>query len=259
MNLAVEIPKPSRYIKHSVIDQIANEVAKAWCSQNPSMAEDKIDIEDFVSHVLKKELDWEIIDEPANRTCFAALVGDKILLNANYRSLFAEKPFMLRSSLAHEAGHEILRHADKLYVDENQLSLFGDVESQQLRFHDSSLRRFDVSDEEYFEIRQRLARESAISPDARELLAALEDRLEPEWMFYQAEQFGSCFLIPKDRLFHYLESGLDLCQWRSLYALAEKFGVSISMMSVRLQKLGLISIDNKQIRLIPQTLRLSLL
>lgn len=254
MNFSVEIPRPSRYVRHIVIDEIANGIARMWVNESTSVTGDVIDVEDFVASALSKEIDWEMISEPPSRTCFAALVGDRILLNRRHESLFREKPFLLRSCLAHEAGHEILLHAEKLPINENQPSLFGDTQSGQLRFHDSSLRRFDVSNDEYLEIRRQLARQAAVNAEARELLASLDDRLEPDWMFFQAEQFASCFLIPKDRLFAALETGVNLGQWKSIYDLAEQFGTSVSMMCVRLQKLNLIALNGKEIRLIPTTL-----
>ena len=104
-----------------------------------------------------------------------------------------------------------------------------------------------------------MAKTALIDHTSREILNVLSDEMEPEWMYYQAEQFASCFLIPKDRLFEYLETGLDIAKSPILYDLAAQFGVSISMVSVRLQKLKLIAINGKEITLLPQEKQPSLI
>jgi Zn-dependent peptidase ImmA (M78 family) len=70
----------------------------------------------------------------------------------------------------------------------------------------------------------------------------MQDRFEPEWMFRQAEHFSICLRIPRDYLLEQLEEGWDFNSWAPVYRLAERFGVSPSMMRVRLEKLGIIEI-----------------
>lgn len=258
MNSPLVVPKVTRYTKHSEIDEIASSIAIWWLSESSSIDSEIVDVEDFVATVLDKEIRWDSINEPPNRTCFASLTSETITLNSQHRGLFTEKPFILRSSLAHEVGHSILRHVEALDTNPDQPSLFEQDDAAQIRFHDSALRRFDLSNEEYLKIRSDLARIAAIDWEARQVLAELSNRLEPEWMFYQAEQFASCFLIPKNKLFECIADENSLTTWRSLYALAKRFEVSISMMCVRLQKLNLISLRGRQIIVTPQTLRLNL-
>jgi len=49
--------------------------------------------------------------------------------------------------------------------------------------------------------------------EARRKLLRFQDRLEPEWMFWQAEHFAACFLIPRDRLLECLNAGREVGIW----------------------------------------------
>ena len=66
-------------------------------------------------------------------------------------------------------------------------------------------------------------------------------------MFWQAEHFALCFLIPKDLLLNALDSGFNPTNWREIYDLGEQFGVTGSMLATRLKKLNAIEIHGKQI------------
>jgi Zn-dependent peptidase ImmA (M78 family) len=63
-------------------------------------------------------------------------------------------------------------------------------------------------------------------------------------MFWQAERFAACFLVPRDRLIECLNDGWEVSSWLAIRRLAEHFDVSPSLMRVRLTKLGAIIIEN---------------
>lgn len=258
LNLSIDIPKPSRYVPHSRVDEIATEIAGAY-REFGDIKTDTLSVESFVESILEKEVLWQPIPEPENRVCFASIDTNRITLNENHRFLFAAKPFLLHSCLSHEIGHEVLGHLELLRKDESQGNLFGDPATSEFVFHDSAWRQFDVTRDEIAKVKNELARMALVDQASQEILKIISDKLEPEWMYYQAEQFASCFLIPKDRLFECLETGLDITKWPTLYNLAAQFGVSISMISVRLQKLKLIEINGKEITLLPQEKQSSLI
>src|SRR5262249_40712182 len=89
---------------------------------------------------------------------------------------------------------------------------------------------------------QELVKRALVNSEARQVIAQLQCVYEPEWMFWQAEQFSRCLLIPKDRLLEQLENPWDLSRWRDVYRLADAFGVSGTMMRTRLEKLDVIKI-----------------
>lgn len=253
-NLPIDIPKPSEFIKHSIIDDIANEVNKIYRIQLNDTSEQVSDVEKFIDSYLQINILWDEIAEPENRICFAKLSCENdeytITLNENHRSLFDSKLFLLRSCLSHETGHYVLRHFEKMFSDESQRSLFGDDENQPKYLHDSAWSQLGLSRVDFINLKNHLAKTFWKNQQDRDLLKTLADRIEPQWMYLQAEQFSSCFLIPKDKLLGFLNNGLDLTNWQSLYLLKDTFGVSISMIVVRLEKLGLIKVIGKQITLI---------
>ena len=248
--ISTEVPKPSRYVSHSRVDEIAMEVSKAYRRSMGGKALDILDIEALITVVLEKPLIWDVIAEPSNRICFASIDHERITINANHRGLFDSKPFLLRSCLSHEVGHAILGHLSLMWTNEKQTSLFDNAPESNYVFHDSVWRQFGLTRQEILEVKNDLARTAWRNEQDRETLKMLTDRLEPEWMFFQAEQFASCLLIPKDQLLAWLENGGDITKWSTLYNLRDFFGVSISMICVRLEKLGLIEINDKQINLV---------
>lgn len=246
------IPTPSQYVSHAKIDDIANEARKAFKSLS-NESSDILDVESYIKLILNKDVIWKKIEETENRICLASIDIDKITLNESHRPLFESRPHLLRSSLAHEVGHDILGHLDLLRVDQDQQLLFDSLPEEEFIFHDSSWRMFSLTLEEMTEFKNGLAKTATVNESDREILRTVEDKLEPTWMFQQAEQFASCFLIPKYRLQALLDTEIDLTSWRTLYALADKFGVSISMMTVRLKKMNMIEIKGKQINLVPKS------
>ncbi|MDQ4121296.1 MAG: ImmA/IrrE family metallo-endopeptidase [Acidobacteriota bacterium] len=253
--LPFSIPEPSRYVSHPKVDEIAVDVNKFYRQQLNHPEGHIVDVENFIKNALGIEILWKNIPEPENRVCFAQLECEngvfKINLNQNHKTLFLSKPELLRSCLSHEIGHFILKHFDCLYVSETQGNLFNVEETSKIYFHDSAWRQLGLSYEDFVEFKNGLAKTAWTNERDREWLIHFEDRLEPDWMYWQAEQFSSCFLIPKDKLFDCLETGLNLAEWRSLYWLRDKFGVSISMIKVRLEKLRLIEVKDRQIFLTP--------
>jgi Zn-dependent peptidase ImmA (M78 family) len=90
--------------------------------------------------------------------------------------------------------------------------------------------------------------EKGIEIEVKPLLCRSTENLEGiEW---QAQYFASCLLMPQFKLLEGLK-GKDLIQWRSLYAMAEEFGVTISNLTNRLKDIDWINISpsSRQIEL----------
>lgn len=250
----MDVPSPSRFIKHDVVDEIASDLNLQHRSE--ATRELCFDVESFTKNVLQRPVVWEPIQEPPNRVCFASITDERITLNENHRGLFATIPFLIRSCLSHEIGHDTLRHLELLRANDAQGNLFTAASVQEkTNFHDSRLAGLGLDREEIAELKADLAREAISDPNSYNLLKTLEDKLEPEWMFWQAEQFAACFLLPKDRVLDYLETGIDLSRWPALYGIAEDFGVSCSMVKIRLEKLKIIKVTGKTIEVLPKDQR----
>lgn len=248
----ITVPEPSQYVKHSVIEEIAQECNRVYRTMSKHECGHPVDVHTFADVHLQISIEWVVIEEPEGTTIFAECSPDPnsanafiITINESYRGLFEARPDLLRSSLSHELGHCILRHHLWQAAPEGVLPLFGDLAPQQRRLHDSSWYQCGISSQEL----SGLCKRALVDDAARLRLMKATDRLEPDWMFRQAEQFSSCFLIPRDKLMGYLNDGWDVSQWTPIYQLSERFEVSISMMCTRLRKIGAIEVSGKQITL----------
>lgn len=99
--------------------------------------------------------------------------------------------------------------------------------------------------------RQTKLVEKGVKIQVEPLLCRSAENLEGiEW---QAQYFASCLLMPQYKLLE-IAGDKDLTQWRNLYDIAEKLGVTISNLTNRLKDLGWIGIkDNSRTIYLPQS------
>lgn len=207
----------------------------------------KVEIEDFIDQYFQIGILCDNIDEPEGTHIFANLDDDngvKITINSKHQKLFDSKPEFLKSSIGHELGHFVLGHLKKINKGANNLSLFTN-ESDEPKVKKPTLHRAywkynGLSSEEL----SALVKAAFQDEKARKILKMLDNKFEPDWMFYQAEHFSMCFLIAKDLLVERIEKeNYSFTSWHPVYNLAKAFDVSVTMMSVRLQKLGFLILN----------------
>lgn len=243
----IEIPKPSKLVPHTKIDEIALAYHKAYRAKRKITLESPVDMERFVD-LLEVPLLCDEIEEPDGAFFLASYSSDDgglIIVNEKHRQLFDERPAIYRNCIGHEAGHRILRHHESFTSCDEQIPLFAEPTTPQRTFHKSSWDQYGLTKEDVMkrkQIMQELAKKALISDKARQIINQLQNLYEPEWMFWQAEHFSLCLQVPKDQLFEILEEGWDYTCWRGIYQLAERFGITGSMMKRRLIKLNLIKI-----------------
>lgn len=244
--LSLDVPKPNRYLKHSAVEVLASACNQYYRGLQHERASYAVDVAAFADLDLEITIVQDEIEEPELTTVFAKCAihkekGHIITINTLYRELFKARPDLLRSSLGHEIGHYVLRHHEWRTRPENVGLLFEDMEPKTRYLHDSSWKPLAFTKQDMNEWCRR-----AFSGDeeAREKLNKLQDRMEPDWMFWQAEHFSMCFLIARDQLLQCLNEGCEITSWFAIRRLADKFGVSPSMMRVRLTKIGAISIED---------------
>lgn len=248
--LKIDVPKPSQWTKHDLVEEIATECNRVYRELQNHPDGFPADVKAFADLDLEITIVEDEIEEPGGTVVFAKICSDTeeegryvITVNVRYKQLFELRPDLLRACLAHEVGHFVLRHPEWHARPQNTAPLFGDVEIQPRCLHATSLRPYAFTREELSEwCRQAFLGDE----EARQRLRRLEDRLEPDWMFWQAEQFAMCFLIPQDRVMDYLNAGGEVSSWPAIYRLAERFGVSPTMMKKRLVKMGAIVIENNR-------------
>ncbi len=251
LTLDIDVPTPSRFVSHAVVDDVALACNRLYRERNPNKSGTPLDTDLFID-LLEISTLWEDIEEPEHTSFFANFSPDNdglITINKRHHELFKERPDVYSACLGHEAGHCVLRHWERTLPDGGP-SLFPDSQVPQARlFHKSSWYQYGLTHKEVEERKKlekaftdKLVSKALMSETARQTLNQMSDRFEPEWMFRQAEHFSLCLRIPRDYLLARLEQGWDYISWKGIYRLGEHFGVSGSMMKSRLEKLHLMEL-----------------
>jgi len=247
------IPEPSPKLLHEKIDLLALQFSQTFRSQCNNKNGFPFDADRFVDWI-EISTEWDNLNEPDGAAVFAQIDSENnelIQINENHRELFEKRPDVHRGCIGHETGHIILRHFEHSSLN-NDCPLFGIADSEKLvTLHKSSWGQYGLSGEEVKNRQAKLkkkrdkwVKEALINSKARQALHTVNDKFEPEWMFWQAEQFARCLCIPRDRLFEVLEEEPLFSGWRPISRLASIFGVSTGTMKTRLVKLKLIEIDS---------------
>ncbi|MDF2439372.1 MAG: hypothetical protein JWN98_356 [Abditibacteriota bacterium] len=153
--------------------------------------------------------DWDELPEPPRTKVLAGLFPDqgRVVMNEKHAEEFRRKPGLERFTKAHEVGHWLL-HVDHNNLQQNPQILI-EADAHQPSFWS-----------------QQEARTS----------------LQIDWRERHADWFAAALLMPAN-LFIAVAEEFDLREWKSLYALARRFDVTISALCVRLEQLGLAAVD----------------
>lgn len=188
-----------------------------------------IPIEKIVEQILGLSFDYDEIEEHPGEQVLGGLdaVNRTILINMKHQDLFDKTPGLLRSTIGHEAGH--------WDVDIDRSKLFHptlpgiDLKSQIVkrqttksdRLIDVLVRKAMTDDRAYKALKQMT--EGQDSPEVRSAVDRYQSALlMPAWLMKEAD------------------ADTDLTKWPNLYRLAERAEVTISNLTVRLQRMGLI-------------------
>jgi hypothetical protein len=244
--LDLDVPKPSPYLKHSIVEDVATECNKLYRQAISQPKGFPVEVIPFADFELEVTIEWAKIEEPEYTVVFAKCCPDPksegryvVTVNSRYRELFEVRPDLLNACLAHEIGHLVLRHHYWHARPQNMDSLFPDINIEPRCLHDSSWKPLAFTKQD---MNEWCLKAFQGDEEARKRLVQLQDRLEPDWMFWQTERFSMCFLIPRDRLLQLLNDGSEVSSWLAIRRLAEPFGVSSSMMRTRLVKMGAVVI-----------------
>lgn len=242
-----DVPAPSHKIKQSKIEAIAARCNLLYRDRKSHRTGYPVDVEDFADAHLGISITEDFVDAPEGVIIFAECCEHPssagrclVTINEHHRELFDANPNVRRACVTHEVGHWLLRHLEWNNHTSPNLSLFADSYLPQRRLHSSKWNPHGLSKQQMTEICKR----ACIDPHARHIVKSLEDKLEPRWMYWQAENFAMCFLIPEDRVEEYISDGWDVSAWQPIYHLASKFGVAGALMSRRLKKLGAIEVED---------------
>jgi hypothetical protein len=189
-----------------------------------------VPIEKIVERILGLNFDWVEIEEQPGEQILAGLIPEerRVVLNSRHLDLFQKKPGLERSTIGHEAGHWDI-DIDRTSLHHPRLPGF-ELQTSVVRRHAADrhvlvevLNRA-AYDDRYFE----LYRELTAGQDSPEVRSAVD-------------RYQSSMLMP-DWLIKSVVRDIDVTSWPALYELAEKAQVTISNLTVRLHRLGVIYI-----------------
>lgn len=260
LKVEIEIPKPSRFVSNETVDRISAAYSRAFREKHPVQEGKLPDVERLIDE-LEIPMLFEEEDEPDGARILASTsndpkLGTMITINERYHGLFTERPDVYAAAIGHEIGHIVLSHLALLTPPMDQDSFLLDFQPQpEVRLHKSTWGWYGLSRDEIQKLKARerdavstLVLSSSTSEEAYQSLKNISSRLEPDWMFWQAECFARCLLIPLDLLQTALRRDWNLHSWGSIYELGRVFGVSGTMMRNRMEKIGFIEIVEGQPR-----------
>lgn len=187
-----------------------------------------IPIELLAEKILGLNFLWDTITEEPGEVILAGLKPREklIVLNESHKRLFEDKPGLERFTIGHELGHW------DLFINKDTLehpNLPGLAKSDPFVRRSSSKGPVDIM---RFLIR---------SPKGVEILRDMQSRTDHKDEARAVNRFSAAICMPA-ALLRAEAVKVDRTHWRNLYPLAEKFGVTITALSVRLKQLNLLAV-----------------
>lgn len=215
------------YKNDSDIEAAANALLDRYHKEIEAISEPPVPVEAIADFLLELHLDWGPIEDEDGAPVLAYINAQTraIRLNERRRAHFESFPGLYEFTLGHEIGHERMHViADGSVQLEMPLDFAGAISPARA----TTLERAVSMEARRGVGREYLCRETGGAKDMREL---------------QADIFAGYLLMPARLLGPALER-VDLRSWRSLYQVRDRFHVSISALTVRLKRLGLLYIDS---------------
>ena len=196
-----------------------------------------IDIELFGDLVLGLSMLWEEIDELPGEEVLAGLrASDRlIVMNERRKQEMEQKPGRRRLTQGHEMGHW------DLFVDISKLdhpALFEAAAPAIFAYRSSTGGQVQI-------MNALLSCEKG-----RDLLRQINSRADAPDEARSVNRYSAALLMPR-AIFTDEAKKIDRTQWPNLYRLAERFGVTISALCVRLEQFNLVYVDQENKKLYP--------
>jgi Zn-dependent peptidase ImmA (M78 family) len=219
-------------IKNKVIeDLVANRICE-FEQRNGPIQGIQTPIEKIVEDAGFRLLYDVIQENPGEKILGGINCEDLIItINENHRSLFNEKPGLERSTIAHELGHWDVF----LKTTKDKINLFDSgLYSQAVSYRNSKSGKLTVLANFWHD------------DDIYDVLKAHDSRKDHPYVSSAVDRYASFILMRKNKILTYVK-GLNLTEWKVLYKMCEDFGVTISALTVRLQRMGVIYIQDGKI------------
>ena len=196
-----------------------------------------IDIELFGELVLELSILWEEIEELPGEEVLAGLrVPERlIVMNERRKQEMEAKPGRRRLTQGHEMGHW------DLFVDISKLdhpALFEAAAPAIFAYRSSTGGQVQI-------MNALLSCEKG-----RDLLRQISARADTPDEARSVNRYSAAILMPRAIITDEAKR-IDRTQWPNLYRLAERFGVTISALCVRLEQFNLVYVDQENKKLYP--------
>ncbi|MFA5161893.1 MAG: ImmA/IrrE family metallo-endopeptidase [Elusimicrobiales bacterium] len=216
-----------KFYRNAEIERIADEKLQTLSLSLGKPLSAPIPVELMAEKVMGLNLLWEPIQELPGEVILGGLMPEDklIVLNENRQKLFNEKPGLERFTIGHELGHW------ELFVGKHSFgSLLPGIDATGPVLHRETGRGLA-------EIIKALIQ----TEEGVRAVAERQSRTDPPDEARVVNRFSAALLMPAD-LLRAEALKIDRTQWRNLYQLAERFGVTITALTVRLKQLDLLSV-----------------
>ncbi|MBD3375761.1 hypothetical protein GF406_12055 [candidate division KSB1 bacterium] len=220
-----------KFYRNKDIEQITSIRLAEYQDKYGDIGVPPVPIELIIENLFDLHIVWEEIGGIGTDSTFGALrkVNREILINEHKKHLFDEKPGLLRFTFGHELGHWDL-FVDKSTLDHPRFEGFDIV--PHFSYRDTIKGKIEI------------IKEIISNPEYRQKYLELQKHFDTPTVASAVNRYSSALLMPKALILKYCNS-LDLKNWPNLYKMAEDFEVTISALTVRLQRLNMIYISNE--------------
>jgi Zn-dependent peptidase ImmA (M78 family) len=222
-----------KFYRNERIEQIAEQRLQEFERKLERPLSFPINIELFGDLVLGLSMLWEEIDELPGEEVLAGLrASDRlIVMNERRKNDMEQKPGRRRLTQGHEMGHW------DLFVDKSKLDhpdLFEAAAPAIFAYRSSTGGQVQIM-------------KTLLSYD---IVRQINSRADTPDEARSVNRYAAAILMPRAIITDEAKK-INRTQWRSLYPLAERFGVTISALRVRLEQFNLLYVDQATNTLYP--------
>jgi hypothetical protein len=222
-----------KFYRNERIEQIAEQRLQEFERKLERPLSFPINIELFGDLVLGLSMLWEEIDELPGEEVLAGLrASDRlIVMNERRKNEMEQKPGRRRLTQGHEMGHW------DLFVDKSKLDhpdLFEAAAPAIFAYRSSTGGQVQIM-------------KTLLSYD---IVRQINSRADTPDEARSVNRYAAAILMPRAIITDEAKK-INRTQWRSLYPLAERFGVTISALRVRLEQFNLLYVDQATNTLYP--------
>jgi hypothetical protein len=224
-----------KFYRNERIEEIAEQRLREFEGKMGRPLSPPIDIELFGDLVLGLSMLWEDIDELPGEEVLAGLrASDRlIVMNERRKPEMEQKPGRRRLTQGHEMGHwDLFVNISKM----DHPTLFNAVAPEIFAYRSSTGGQVQI-------MRTLLSCETG-----RDIVRQINSRADTPDEARSVNRYAAAILMPRAIITDEARK-IDRTQWPNLYRLAERFGVSISALCVRLQQFNLVYVDQENKKL----------